>query len=127
MQAWGERVQGLLRDSDDQQPITSFQLHSCVCMQVSGERVQGLLRGWRLGSQSYLLQQPAHVMWQFSPELARLVCCVTYCVIYVMCCVMCCARMHDLDVQWRTVLESCRVLRHVVLHVLLHALTIERQ
>ncbi|WIA22339.1 hypothetical protein OEZ85_004653 [Tetradesmus obliquus] len=43
-----------------------------VMLQVSGERVQGLLRGWRTGSQSYLLQQPAHVTWQFSPELARL-------------------------------------------------------
>jgi hypothetical protein len=38
---------------------------------VSGERVQGLLRGWRLGPSSYLLQQPAVVTWQFSPELAR--------------------------------------------------------
>ncbi|KAF6262446.1 hypothetical protein COO60DRAFT_1676044 [Scenedesmus sp. NREL 46B-D3] len=43
-----------------------------VLLQVSGERVQGLLRGWRLGPDSYLLQQPAHVTWQFSPELARL-------------------------------------------------------
>jgi hypothetical protein len=49
----------------------SFIFCGGCAVQVSGERVQGLLRGWRLGSSSYLLQQPAHVTWELSPELAR--------------------------------------------------------